>query len=60
MKSVIAMKTASKSLFENFRQFSSRETYGKYFEKTYTLLHSFLQYQFAKKSKASNKHLIHM
>ena len=64
MKSVSAMKTTSKSWFENFqRQLPLRKIYVKYFEKKEYIVNgftSFLQYQFAIKSNAINKHSIHM
>ena len=52
-KPVNAMKTSTKSLFENFQsqQHPFREIYVKYFEKSsiqfMALLHSFLQFQIA-------------
>ena len=50
MKSVNAMKTNTKISFENLQ--SIKKTVFM------VLLHNFLQYQFAMKSKASNKHSI--
>ena len=55
------MKTTKKSPLGNFsKQLHFREIYEKYLEKKQYILHGFLQYQFAIKSKANNKHSIHM
>ena len=73
MRCVITVGTTIKISFENFqRQLLFREIYVKYLKKSsiqfkdyslysmQVLLYSFLQYQVAMKSKASNKHLICM